>query len=121
MGQADSKERSKHLAKKSRLIPTVRWRMALLRGAISSPVASRKPGGRFRRRPSASWKSPVFSSSDPTWRGLKAHGGQMDRAVALARGNRRAEHWIAHEQALAQARSGGLQASRRLSNQAMDR
>ncbi len=52
---------------------------------------------------------------------LKADREQMDRAVALARGKRRAEHWMAHEQALAQARSGGLQAARRLSNQAMDR
>ena len=52
---------------------------------------------------------------------LKADREQMDRAVALARGKRRAEHWMAHEQALAQARSGRLQAARRLSNQAMDR
>jgi len=52
---------------------------------------------------------------------LKADREQMDRAVALARGKRRAEHWMAHEQALAQARSGGLQAARQLSNQAMDR
>jgi serine/threonine protein kinase/tetratricopeptide (TPR) repeat protein len=52
---------------------------------------------------------------------LKADQEHMDRAVALARGKRRAEHWMAHEQALAQARSGRLQEARRLSNQAMDR
>ena len=52
---------------------------------------------------------------------LKADQEQMDRAVALARGKRRAEHWMAHEQAVALARSGRLQAARRLSNQAMDR
>jgi len=51
---------------------------------------------------------------------LKADREQMDRAVALARGKRRAEHWMAHEQALALARSGRLQAARRLSNTAMD-
>ena len=51
---------------------------------------------------------------------LKADQEQMDRAVALARGKRRAEHWMAHEQALALARSGRLQAARRLSNRAMD-
>ena len=51
---------------------------------------------------------------------LKADQEQMDRAVALARGKRRAEHWMAHEQALAQARSGRQQAARRLSNRAMD-
>jgi tetratricopeptide (TPR) repeat protein len=52
---------------------------------------------------------------------LKADRERMDRAVALARGKRRAEHWMAHEQALAEARSGLLQAARRLSTQAMDR
>jgi tetratricopeptide (TPR) repeat protein len=51
---------------------------------------------------------------------LKADQEQMDRAVALARGKRRAEHWMAHEQAVALARSGRLQAARRLSNRAMD-
>jgi eukaryotic-like serine/threonine-protein kinase len=51
---------------------------------------------------------------------LKADQEQMDRAVALARGRRRAEHWMAHEQAVALARSGRLQAARRLSNRAMD-
>jgi tetratricopeptide (TPR) repeat protein len=51
---------------------------------------------------------------------LKADGEQMKRAVALARGKRRAEHWMAHEQALALARSGRLQEARRLSNTAMD-
>ena len=44
----------------------------------------------------------------------------MDRAVGLARGKRRAEHWMAHEEALALARSGRLQAARRLSNRAVD-
>jgi tetratricopeptide (TPR) repeat protein len=52
---------------------------------------------------------------------LKADQEQMDRAVALARGKRRAEHWMAHEQAVALARSGRLQAARRLSNRAIDR
>jgi len=52
---------------------------------------------------------------------LKADQEHMDRAVASARGKRRTEHWMAHEQALAQARSGHLQEARRLSNQAMDR
>ena len=51
---------------------------------------------------------------------LKADQEQMDRAVALARGKRRTEHWMAHEQAVALARSGRLQAARRLSNRAMD-
>src|ERR1035438_6274289 len=44
----------------------------------------------------------------------------MDRAVVLARGKRRAEHWMAHEQALVLARSGRLQAAGWSSNRAVD-
>jgi serine/threonine protein kinase/tetratricopeptide (TPR) repeat protein len=51
---------------------------------------------------------------------LKGDQEQMDRAVGLARGKRRAEHWMAHEEALALARSGRLQAARRSSNRAVD-
>jgi serine/threonine protein kinase/TolA-binding protein len=45
---------------------------------------------------------------------------QMDQAVSLARGKRRAEHWMAHEEALALARSGRLHDARRLSSRAVD-
>ena len=51
---------------------------------------------------------------------LKGDQEQMDRAVGLARGKRRAEHWMAHEEALALARSGRLQAARRSSNRGVD-
>ncbi len=51
---------------------------------------------------------------------LKGDQDQMDRAVAMARGKRGAEHWMAHEQALALARSGRLQEARRASNRAID-
>jgi tetratricopeptide (TPR) repeat protein len=51
---------------------------------------------------------------------LKGDQEQMDRAVGLARGKRRAGHWMAHEEALALARSGRLQAARRSSNRAVD-
>ena len=51
---------------------------------------------------------------------LKGDQEQMERAVGLARGKRRAEHWMAHEEALALARSGRLQAARRSSGRAMD-
>ena len=44
----------------------------------------------------------------------------MDRAVALARGQARAEHWMAHAEALALARAGRLQAARRSSSRAVD-
>jgi serine/threonine protein kinase len=51
---------------------------------------------------------------------LKGDQEEMDRAVSLARGKRRAEHWMAHEEGLALARSGCLQAARRSSSRAVD-
>ena len=51
---------------------------------------------------------------------LKGDKDQMDRTVALARGKRGAEHWMAHEEAMALARSGRLQDARRSSNRAID-
>jgi len=51
---------------------------------------------------------------------MKGDNEQMDRAVALARGQRQAEHWLANSQALVQARSGHVQLARRLSGQAVD-
>jgi tetratricopeptide (TPR) repeat protein len=45
---------------------------------------------------------------------------QMDRVMALAKGKRGAEHPMAHAEALALARSGRLQAARRLSGRAVD-
>ena len=51
---------------------------------------------------------------------LKGDQEQMDRVVGLARGKRRAEHWMAHAEALALARSGRLQAARRSSSRAVD-
>jgi tetratricopeptide (TPR) repeat protein len=44
---------------------------------------------------------------------------QMDQAVSLAKGKRRAEHWMAHEESLALARSGRLQDARRSSRRAV--
>ncbi len=52
---------------------------------------------------------------------LNGNQEQMDRAVGLGRGKRRAEHWMAHEQALALARSGRLQAARQSSKRAVER
>ncbi len=51
---------------------------------------------------------------------LKVDQDQMDRAVALARGKHGVEHRVAHAAALGLARSGRLQAARRLSNRAGD-
>jgi len=51
---------------------------------------------------------------------LKGDQEQMDQLVGLAKGKRRAEHLMAHEEALALARSGRLQAARRSSSRAVD-
>ncbi len=51
---------------------------------------------------------------------LQGDQDQMDRVVALAKGKSGAEDWMAHEQALALARSGRLQAARRSSIRAVD-
>jgi eukaryotic-like serine/threonine-protein kinase len=51
---------------------------------------------------------------------LKGDREQMGEAVGLARGKHEAEHWMAHEEALALARAGRLQAARRSSSRAVD-
>jgi tetratricopeptide (TPR) repeat protein len=51
---------------------------------------------------------------------LKGDKDQMEKVVALAKGKRGAEHWVAHEEALALARSGRLQEARRSSSRAVD-
>jgi len=51
---------------------------------------------------------------------LKGDRDQMDRTAVLARGKRRAEHWMAHEEAMALARSGQLKAARRSSDRAVE-
>jgi serine/threonine protein kinase/tetratricopeptide (TPR) repeat protein len=51
---------------------------------------------------------------------MKGDQEEMSRAIAEAQGKRLAEHWIAHLEALALARSGRLQTARRSSNRAVD-
>jgi tetratricopeptide (TPR) repeat protein len=51
---------------------------------------------------------------------LNGEQEQIDRAIGLARGKGVAEHRMAHEEALALARSGRLQAARRSSDRAVD-
>ena len=50
----------------------------------------------------------------------KGDKDQMDRVVALAKGKHGAEHWLAHEEALALARTGRLQEARRSSSRAVN-
>ena len=51
---------------------------------------------------------------------LKGDREEMNRVVSQARGKRRSEHWVAHQEALALARSGQLLAARRSSNRAVE-
>jgi eukaryotic-like serine/threonine-protein kinase len=51
---------------------------------------------------------------------LRGDQEEMNRVVSQARGKRRAEHWVAHQEALALARSGQLLAARRSSNRAVE-
>jgi serine/threonine protein kinase/tetratricopeptide (TPR) repeat protein len=51
---------------------------------------------------------------------LRGDQKQMDRTARLAKGKRRAEHGIAHDEALSLAHVGRLQAARLSSNRAMD-
>jgi eukaryotic-like serine/threonine-protein kinase len=50
---------------------------------------------------------------------LEGDQQQMDRLLALANGKHGAEHWVAHAEALASARSGRLQDARRSSSRAV--
>jgi serine/threonine protein kinase/tetratricopeptide (TPR) repeat protein len=65
-------------------------------------------------------QNPIFPVIEFNIAWLKGDQERMDRAAGLAKGKRRAEHWMTHEQAFALARSGRLQASGRLSNRAVD-
>lgn len=51
---------------------------------------------------------------------LRGDKDEVNREVALAKGKRGAEHWLAHEEALVLARSGRLQDARRSSNRAVN-
>jgi tetratricopeptide (TPR) repeat protein len=51
---------------------------------------------------------------------LKDDKDQMGQVVALAKGKHGAEHWVAHIEGLALARSGRLRYARRSSNRAVD-
>ncbi|HYI95822.1 MAG TPA: hypothetical protein VEX68_19935, partial [Bryobacteraceae bacterium] len=51
---------------------------------------------------------------------LRGDQEEMNRVVSQARGKRRSEHWVAHQEALALARSGQLLAAGRSSNRAVE-
>ncbi len=51
---------------------------------------------------------------------LKGDDQQMNQVVAMAKGRRGVEHWVANSEALALAHSGQLREARRVSNRAVD-
>jgi len=51
---------------------------------------------------------------------LKGDHEEMARVVSRAKGKRRAEHWLAHQEALTLARTGRLQGARRSSRRAVE-
>src|SRR5207245_3734543 len=51
---------------------------------------------------------------------LKGDDRQMNQVVAMAKGRRGAEHWVANSEALALAHSGRLREARRVSARAVD-
>jgi tetratricopeptide (TPR) repeat protein len=65
-------------------------------------------------------EAPIYLVLRYNMASIKEDREEMDRVVSLARGRRRLEHWIAHEEALALARSGRLEAARRSSSRALD-
>ena len=94
--------------------------MPILRTAISSRTASPKQSAHFNAPLSTSWRIPDFLAIRYNIALLKGDQDEMERAVGLARGKPRAEHWMVHAEALALARSGRLQAARRSSSRAVD-
>ena len=111
MGPADLKERLKQAKKESRRIPTLRLAYADL--ASSYFLTDRFPEAEstLQRASERKLEMPDLLVLRYNIAVLKGDQEQMDRAVGLAKGKRRAEHWMAHEEALALARSGRLQAA----------
>ena len=106
--------------KESRPIPTLRFAYANL--ALAYFFTDRFPEAEstLQRASARKLEMPHFLVLRYNIAVLKGDQEQMDRAVGLAKGKRVAEHWMAHEEALALARSGRLQAARRSSNRAVE-
>ena len=103
------KERSKHPRKKSRPIPTLRLGMAILRPSYFFTDRFAEAESTLQRASERKLEMPNSLVIRYNIAVLKGDQEQMDRAVALAKGKHGAEHWMAHAEALALARSGRLQ------------
>ena len=103
-------ERSTHPKKQIAADPDFGLWYGSLASSYFSWTVSKKPSVRFNEPPNASWRAPILLMIRYNIAVLKGDQDQMDRAVALAKGKHRAEHWMAHAEALALARSGRLQA-----------
>ncbi len=120
MGPADSKERLKHPKKESRPIPTLPSAYGNLASSYFFLDRFPEAESTLQRASERKLEMPAFLVLRYNIAVLKGDQEQMDRVVALARGKRGAEHWMAHAEALALARSGRLQAARRSSSRAVD-
>lgn len=114
------KERLKHRKEQSPPIPTSGLRITILRRPIFFTDRFLEAERTLQRASERKLETPEVLLIRYTIAALKGDQEQMGRALGLARGKRRAEHLIAHEESLALARSGRLQAARRSSSRAFD-
>jgi hypothetical protein len=119
MGQADLKERWRHPKKKSRTNLTLTLDTAVLRRAIISSTASPREST-LQQASERKLGNNYFLVLRYMIAALESDNDEMDRVMALAKGNRGADHAMAHAEALALVRSGRLQAARRSSSRAVD-
>jgi len=99
------------------------WRIAGRIDSVARDPFSRA-ASRGDRSASARWhptrKSAYLLVLRYNLAALEGDKEEMARVVALAKGKHGAEHWVAHAEALAMARSGRLQNARSLSSRAVD-
>ena len=107
MGLADLKERSKHpkkdIADRSRLRLRVRQSCV---GLFFSSTASPKPRERLQRASERKLEIPDFAGVPIQHRGVKGRQAADGSSSSSGQGQAGREHRMAHEQALALARSG---------------
>ena len=120
MGPADLKERSKHAQKEIAADPDFAFGYGNLASSYFFLDRFPEAESTLQRASERKLENPNLLVLRYNIAVLKGDQDQMDRAVALAKGKRGAEHWMAHAEALALARSGRLQAARRSSSRAVD-
>ena len=104
----------------SRPIPTLRSRTTILRSAIFSLDRFPEAESTLQRASERKLEMPDFLVLRYNIAVLKGDQAADGPGSSSGQGKARAEHWMAHEEALALARSGRLQAARRSSSRAVD-